>query len=310
MIGMNRFLALAVMMLIATGGCIATEEEALAFEEALAGGQIVPRGQLESVGVLWDGGPICTATLVSPTRAITAAHCVCDAQTPMTCRPRASLKLIDVLRRDDPTTPANEESTRGDVTIAGNVTPHPAFRRVYLLSSDVAVLSLDRDATALAYVTPTAVQGPAPNVGEGHTLVGFGYSNGPSGSCSAGLWTKRRATLDLDRRDVHADLSWTLVYLDSVVHACPGDSGGAAINAGGRLVGVISVATATSTTLQALFAVAPWLARNGVPIYTPPRPPAPEPPTPQPPTCGSGERCCEPIPGGCAMCVPSDRSCP
>lgn len=292
-------LVVLVVCLLAAS-CIATEEEAAAFEQEIAGGTVIPRGSYEAVGTL--GNP-CTASLVAPDRVLTAAHCVCDDVDRTDCNTRAAFILRDVLRKDDPRTPANEDRTRGDVLILASTRVHPLYGVHGWLRHDYAVLVLDRVATSLAYVTPMVVDSRRPRVGERHTLVGYGPSSASGGGCSSEYGTKRGAAIELDLVADEGGGSIVLAYFHNTIFTCPGDSGGPAINAAGRIVGVASSGNGESnSSYDATSVVNGWLVQNGVNVYFPPPPP--------PASCPSGERCCEPLPdGGCGLCIPSDLDC-
>lgn len=90
-----------------------------------------------------DSGGVCTATLIAPHTAITAAHC--------TGAPPLTFVLDD-----------------GPYAVTASVT-HPAFAPE-TLASDLAVLTLDHDAA----VAPWSLAAFAPAAADAITLVGFG----------------------------------------------------------------------------------------------------------------------------------------
>ena len=200
----------------------------------LQGGTQVPVGELEAVGT----EPGCTATLIGPRTVLTAAHCVCTGQSTRTgCVTRSIFTLQNVQPVDDPSTTVDESLVRQNISIEGTVRVHPSYTSDGWLSHDFAIIELDRPASELVFnVHPIPVEVPSkrPSLGDQLTLVGFGRTGN---DCNSPPMGKRRITLPLFEISTG---NVTLRIGRPDMGACPGDSGGPALNASGKIVGVSS----------------------------------------------------------------------
>lgn len=220
-----------------------------------------------------DGDSVfCSGTLITDVAVATAAHCMCDSEDASDCVARATVSFHDVHRVDDPTTAFDESiGLNSSVPIMGDSYVYPYFETEFngTLRDDVALVYLDQPAYEVVQgVTPIEVESTYPDAGDSVTLIGYGRTND---DCSNGTGNKRKATVSLD------SVSGTELWIDSSVHICPGDSGGAILDVNGRLVGVISyhyddlIGTLESVAMAAADHVT-WLAYNGCPAFDPDHP--------------------------------------
>lgn len=209
----------------------------------LSVGQPVPVGQLEAVGTV----PGCTATLVARRLVLTAAHCVCPSTVNATgCATRTTFTLHDVL-------PANGVAPRRNIAIAGTVRVHPEYTQRGWLREDYAVVELDQPATALAQVTPMAIEEPhqIPLAGQTLTLVGYGATGA---NCSGPGLGKMKMDVP-----VNASGWGGIQFQNAQMHSCPGDSGGPVLNASQHVVGVASWIDGASSTYRPTSYAYDWI---------------------------------------------------
>jgi hypothetical protein len=172
--------------------------------------------------------------------------------------------FIGVRPVNDPATPVDESLTRTNVSIGGSFVVHPDYGLGHWLANDMAVLRLNQPASQRALVSPIPISGALPPVGSNVTMVGFGMTNGPRGECSVGLGTKRRATTPVDQHVVGGTGDKTLVVRDPLIHVCPGDSGGPALDTLGRVAGVASNGdNASNSAYKAVRAYQEWIGLQG-----------------------------------------------
>jgi hypothetical protein len=197
---------------------------------ALTTGTPVPPGLYDAVGRL--GG--CSATLITQTQVLTAAHCVCKDDLPNKCSSRATFELFSVAPADNPATIQNESATLANLSIPGTLRINPEFSFPTWMLNDFAVLDLDFPVYTVApWVQPIPLELPnvIPRFGETFWIVGHGHTGPDCSGSRAKLWLSLPSSEAENR---------ALRFRYSGYNACPGDSGGAVLNGSGRIVAVIS----------------------------------------------------------------------
>jgi len=229
----------------------------------LANASLVPIGELEAVGMLGSSQGQCTATLISDSLVLTAAHCICDPIAPTNCSPATTFTLTNVFAIEEAIKKKKKRDPtyRTDVLLDGTPVVHPDFGIGTYLANDIAVLRLAAPASSRAVVQPLPTGSFLPSVGTIVTLVGYGGSNGPGGLCETFDFLKRfgRAGVqDVIVDSAPGDITLRLGLTGARV--CPGDSGGPAYvgdpsKGEARIVGI----TSTGDSDKAIYAYREWL---------------------------------------------------
>lgn len=241
------------ILLAAAMLCSAATAEVRSNTYSLSSGTTVPIGQLETVGRL----PGCSATLIAEGLVLTAAHCVCPNDiNALNCAARTTFTLTGVRPVDNPATASDESQGRKDIAIAGKVIVHPSYAALGWLRSDYALVVLDQPVWSVASgIQPIVVADPAHAVRAGDmvTLVGYGATGANCASAPLG-----KLQLALRVSEVVPD-AIRFNHLGDV--ACPGDSGGPALNASGWLVGVASWSDSNGeSTYRPAWEVFDWIS--------------------------------------------------
>lgn len=184
--------------------------------DAIIGGHTDPTDAavVELVEAVGRDEYTCTATFISTTALLTAAHCVVDENHPKLIPSNATFRVMKASSRS---------SARSSDWIAvrrANVHPHPRYDGEAL--HDVAVIVLDSPVA----VTPVAIRRTpitSALAGSKVRLVGFGQATRKSGPNDG---SETRRTVDTTLRA----LDGNLVRIGKTgQQACDGDSGGPAL---------------------------------------------------------------------------------
>jgi hypothetical protein len=201
---------------VALVGCVDSAFEELETgdgESAIIGGAAITTDP--EIVFLNVGGGSCTATVIAPQLALTAAHCVIGTQG-------GSIAIGNGFGDFDRM-----------ITVARSL-PHRLYNDGVVTKFDIALLRLSLDAE----VEPMAVNLDRlddNDVGSQVRVVGFGVSDGEAQS---GAGTKREVTLTIDElTSEHIGLG------DGTRNICQGDSGGPTILIDGGVEKVVAVAS-------------------------------------------------------------------
>lgn len=193
------------------------------------------------VSVQKQGDPSCGGTLVSPTRVVTAAHCVVNADG-STSSPSLFQAVIGRWQLS--------ATNVGQSVGVANILVHPKYHSLSdgAVLYDVAVLVLATHVHAYAPAQLGTESDFSSDFGPAATAMGWGHTSHNNG----GISSNRRVAVDLplwndsDCQAVYGSSFLPAVNFcaggDGVVGTCHGDSGGPVMVRNGtwRLIGVVS----------------------------------------------------------------------
>ena len=191
-------------------------------------------------------GSACSGTLVAPNMVITAQHCI--AQTP------SSGGGIDCNTVADYGPPYSASSilvstqTSAPTTLSG----YYGVQTIYTPPSssqcggDIAILVLNTNVPATE-ATPIAPRlNAVPQISEQYTVSGFGL-DGPQGTSGTRRSLSGNSIQCVAGRGCNGGSALVIGEFAGTAPACSGDSGGAALDTQGRLIGVNSRASCPAT---------------------------------------------------------------
>ena len=225
---LNKLPWLALTTLVACGSPTADPEPTASEQDAIIGG-VADTGDPSIVALYGvvpgaDKGALCTATVISPTVVLTAAHCV----HPDTAGKDAVFSVLTAPDLTDKTHPSPRLKVK-------EVHYDPAFDLKNVLNGhDIAVAILDAP-TTLRPIPWNKTALPADLKGKQIRLVGYGL-NDSFGQKGAGI--KRQASTKLNSFDTNFVKTGTLIPWKGI---CSGDSGGPVLAKIGGVETVVGV---------------------------------------------------------------------
>jgi hypothetical protein len=228
----------------ALAGCgpaeVAGEGPTAELSEAIKGGEVDPTDKAVVAFVNLVDGSLCSGSLIAPNLVLTARHCVSNVLDTVDGGVDCEQTHFDDIVRPD----AFFVTTATTVTKAniGQFRVHdiiglPESRRM-VCGDDVAMLILQENVDA-KIATPYEPR-VAEAIAKGDTYTAIGYGATDDGSTGAGT---RRIRKDLAVSCVGKACDPTIVTKTEFVGetgVCHGDSGGPALDAEGRVAGVVS----------------------------------------------------------------------
>lgn len=240
----SRMLARATLLLSAASGllaCAAADREPdLQHEQAaIAGGQ--PDSADSNVFLLFShrtgGVALCSASLIAPNLLLTARHCVSDVTSEqVTCGKTTAGTPFPANTFFAANTESSDQITRANAFLVSSISVPTADSDI--CGFDVALVTLTTPvASSLAKPLVPRIDRPV-TAGEHYTAVGYGTDQ-PGDGGIAGL---RRGRAGLEVSCAPGECTTGVEGSEFVgdFGICSGDSGGPALDAEGKVVGVVS----------------------------------------------------------------------
>jgi len=196
-------------------------------------------------------GQYCTGTLITPDLVLTAHHCTTDPTTlPPTLCTDSGLMPAPVAASAMVVVPGPSTATASTTEAVEAIHSLPDFGSLTLCGNDIAVVELKKPITG---VTPVGLRLDAPpELGETVTLVGYGQTSTSDPNSSGDRHSLSGVKVDHLGYEAKPPGAFTVEGEFTVdTGPCAGDSGGPALDANGRSMGVMSRGPKSSCTHMA-----------------------------------------------------------
>ncbi len=241
----SRMFARAVLLLSAAGCALACgsadhDPSVQAVHSAIAGGE--PDSTDSNVFLLFshrgkEGVALCSASLIAPNLLLTARHCVADVTSEqVTCGKTTAGDPFPANTFFAANTQSSEQITMTNAFFVSSISVPTADSDI--CGFDIALVTLSTSVSASVAKPLIPRIDRAVSAGEQYTAVGYGTDQ-PGDAGTAGL-RRGRTGLKVNCAPGHCSTGVEISEFVGDAGICSGDSGGPALDADGKVVGVVS----------------------------------------------------------------------